>query len=47
VSGILIKTTEVETQREDETRYAILHFHGDHPELKSGLRSDWVTADPE
>ena len=37
---------EIELPLPGEGRYAVLRFTGDHPVMKSGLRSDWITVKP-
>lgn len=40
------RPTRIDLPLPGEGRFAIFHFKGDHPFLKSGLRSDWVTVKP-
>jgi hypothetical protein len=46
LGGLRTKGIEVNLPRHDEARYAVFHFHGDQPVMKSGSRTDWVTGNP-
>ena len=46
LKGLRTRGVEIELPKPGEARYSPVHIHGDHPVLKAGVRSSWVTSKP-